>query len=252
MSAAAANDPLAVLDDLDDPIDDVGAYGNLPEQDKVIAELQRRNEKSHFVYRAMLLVLYGIVCVLYVSPIPAYLAGTHHRMNHTLFMRAFDTIGTESDLTHVPAFPIYCALLSFYAVIVYLALRETLFSMGYIKPTPKIFPAQPHLFGTAPDFIVPFLRDLRVNQVQRGRADLPEVQPLSATISPRVLYIALLWIVSWPVPLLTFGAGAFEDSFWWSITSFVLAIHVFAEYTIQKAERETVGLNGLKYTFKSA
>ena len=218
----------------------------------MIAELQRRNEKAHFVYRAMLLVLYGIVFVVYASPIPAYLAGTHSRMHHTLFMHGFDVVGTDNDLTYIPAFPIYCALFLVYSLLIYMAVRETLFAMGYIKPKPRPFPYQPHQFGTAPDFFVPFLRDLRINQSTRGRTDVPPAQPLSATVAPRVLYIGLLWVATWPVPLLTFGAGAFEDSLWWSFMFIATTIHVIVEYTIQNAERETLGLNGLKYSFKSA
>ncbi|WFD35686.1 hypothetical protein MCUN1_002547 [Malassezia cuniculi] len=245
MPAATEKDPLAALDDLDDPIDDV-------EQEKVIAELQRRNAKSHYSYRVLLIVLHAVVLVLYLSPFPAYIAGTHSRTHHTLFMQSSYSVGTENDLTYIPAFPIYCLLFAYYFGIIFLSVRETLFAMDIIKPTPMAFPAQPHQFGTAPNFLVPFLRDMRINKSTGNRADVPTSQPLSAYVAPRVLYLGFLWILTWPIPLLTFGSGAFEDSLWWSFMFFVMSIHVFAEHTIHKTERETVGLNGLKYAFKSA
>lgn len=214
--------------------------------------MQKRNDKVHYVYRVLLLVLYAGITVLYLSPFPYYLTGSHSRKYHTLFIQHSDTVGTESDLTYIPAFPIYTIFFLFQIGIIYLAVRELLFAIGVIKPKPRPFPAQPHQFGTAPDFLVPLLRDLRINQSSRKRADAPPAAPLSTFMAPRVLYIGFLWLCTWPLPLLTFGVGSFDDSIWWSVLFLVASVHLITERTIAHADRETVGLNGLKYSFKSA
>ena len=169
-----------------------------------------------------------------------------------MFIHHNDTVGTESDLTFIPAFPIYSMFLLFQGALIYLAMRELLFAIGAIKPKPRPFPAQPHQFGTAPDFLVPLLRDLRINQSSRKRADVPPAAPLSTLMTPRVLYIGFLWFCTWPLPLLTFGVGSFDDSIWWAMLFLVASVHLITERTIAHAERETIGLNGLKYSFKSA
>ena len=69
---------------------------------------------------------------------------------------------------------------------------------------------------------------------------------------PRIVYVGFLWVCTWPAPLLTFGIGAFDDAAWWAIPSAVMTIHVLIEWWIYKAERDTIGLSGMKYAYKGA
>ena len=66
------------------------------------------------------------------------------------------------------------------------------------------------------------------------------------------MYIGFLWVCSWPVPLITFGVGAFDDAAWWAFSFVALSIHLLVEWWIYKAELDTFGLSGLKYNYKGA
>jgi len=51
---------------------------------------------------------------------------------------------------------------------------------------------------------------------------------------------------------MTFGAGSFVNSGWWAISTAVLIVLVSCEVMIYKFEKESMGLNGLRYGYKGA
>jgi len=102
---------------------------------------------------------------------------------------------------------------------------------------------------------VPGLRDLRLQSSKTTAAD-PSKQSQNVEITrvlpPRVVYVGFLWVCTWPAPLLSFGAGAFDDALWWLFPFLALTVHVLIEYWMYKADTETLGLNNLKYNHKGA
>ncbi|WFC98066.1 hypothetical protein MYAM1_000788 [Malassezia yamatoensis] len=159
------------------------------------------------------------------------------------------------DLTYLPAFPIYAVVVSILLFLIWLASYEVADQLRLVKPQEFSFPRQPHPFGTAPWWIVPVLRDLRLQpsknlSVEKGKA--PEKQELSKVLPPRLTYVGFLWVCTWPIPLMTFGLGAFDDALWWSFAFMGVTIHLLVEYWIYKADREAIGLSGLKYNYKGA
>lgn len=228
--------------------------GLISEQEDVIRKLRTDNDKSNYVYRVALLVVYALLGFLYLTPIPTYLTGNHPKSHITLFLHP-ELIGTENDLTYLPAFPIYLAILLYLGFILYLASYELATRAGIIQMKGVAYPAQPHPFGTAPSWIVPVLRDIRLQPTSTARAD-PSKQDgkpqLSQILPPHIVYLGFLWVCTWPVPLITFGAGAFDDAAWWSFPFGVLLLHLIIEWWMYKAEREMLGLSGLKYNYKGA
>jgi len=228
---------------------------NIAEQEQVIDKLRADNDKANYLYRAALLVVYALVGFLYLTPIPTYLTGSHPKSHITLFLHHQSMIGTEDDLTYLPALPIYIAVLLYLGYIMYLATYELATRAGILQPKGVAYPAQPHPFGTAPRWIVPVLRDIRLQPSGSARAD-PDKQStkteLTKVLPPPIVYLGFLWVCTWPVPLVTFGAGAFDDAAWWSFPFGALSLHLLVEWWIYKAERDMVGLAGLKYNYKGA
>jgi len=191
----------------------------------------------------------------YVTPLPDYIMGTHPESHLTLFFGPSHIDGTHEDLYKFPALPIYLVFLALQGGLLFAAFYETLDRMGHVRSKGVAFPHQPHLFGTAPNFIAPILSDIRWHPSQMGvRADSTEYRapPVTATMPPRLLYLCMITFVSLPLPLMTFGAGSFVNSGWWAITSASLIVLVICEWMIHKFERETFGLTGLKYGYKGA
>lgn len=249
-------DPLAVLDEpaAAEPLDNA-------EQRAIIAKLQESNEKSNYIARGAILFLFSLVLVTYATPIPAYIAGTHPENHLTLFWSATHSApGTHEDLVYLPAGPIYCAFLFLQGILVVAALRETADLMGLVKggPAATAFPAQPHLYGTAPGWLVPSLQDIRFSSGQvagqvNKRADGTVVPPTGlSSVPPRLTYLLLLTVSSLPMPLLVFGAGNFTNAAWWSISTAALVIDFVVEYYINKSEKEIRGLDGQRYNYKGA
>lgn len=227
----------------------------MPEQENVIQQIRHDNDKANFVYRAGMLVVYTLVVFLYLTPIPSYLLGNHSKSHVTLYLQHHSIIGTEDDLTYLPAFPIYMFIFGFLTYIMFLAGRECASRAGLVKMKGVAFPAQPHPFGTAPGWLVPVLRDLRLQPTKNVKADptqQSEGQHLAKVLPPQIVYLGFLWVCTWPAPLLTFGAGAFLDAAWWTFPFGALSIHLLIEWWIHKAERETIGLSNLKYNYKGA
>ena len=221
----------------------------------MIEQLRHDNDKANYIYRIAMLVIYGLVLFLYLTPLPTYLSGNHPKSHMTLYLNHHSIIGTEEDLTYLPAFPIYLVVTSFLVYVMYLAAYECATRANLIKLKGLPYPAQPHPFGSAPNWIVPVLRDIRVQPSSSVRAD-PTKQSTSIerakTLPPQLVYIGFLWVCSWPVPLITFGVGAFDDAAWWAFSFVALSIHLVVEWWIYKAELDTFGLSGLKHNYKGA
>lgn len=202
-----------------------------------------------------MLVMLALVGVLYLTPIPDYVRGTHPDMHHVLFFGSSDSEGTHDDLVKFPSLPLYLLFFSIQSLFLFGAFYETLERMNLIKSKGVAFPNQPHVFGTAPNFLAPILSDIRWHPSHMGvSSSSPEYQAplLTATMPPRLLYLCLLTFASLPLPLLTFGAGSFANSGWWSFTPAVLIILCICEAMIDKFEKDALGLNGMKYSYKGA
>ena len=241
-------------DELLSQYDDLHAMDDA-EQEQVIEQIRHDNHKANYIYRVGILVIYGLIFFLYATPIPTYLMGNHPKSHMTLYFHGQGKIGTDEDLTYLPAFPIYLAVTSTLAFFMYLAAYECAMRAGFVKLKPVAYPNQPHPYGSAPQWIVPVLRDLRLQPSSNVRAD-PTKQSqkveLIKVLPPQIVYLGFLWVCTWPVPLITFGAGAFDDAAWWSFPFLALSIHLLVEWWMYKAERDTLGLNGLKYNYKGA
>lgn len=202
-----------------------------------------------------MLVILGLTGVLYLSPIPDYIRGTHPESHLTMFFGPSHLEGSHEDLVKLPAFPLYLIFLSIQGTFLFGAFYETLNRMGHTTVKGMPYPQQPHLFGTCPNFLAPFLSEIRWHPSHMGvRADTPDYQapPVTATMPPRVLYLSLIALASMPLPLMTFGAGSFINAGWWAITFVVLVALVVCELMINKFEKEAFGLNGLRYGYKGA
>ena len=181
--------------------------------------------------------------------------GTHPESHLTLFFGPSHIEATHEDLYKFPALPIYLIFLSLQGTLLFAAFYETLDRMGHTTSKGTTFPHQPHLFGTAPNFIAPILSDIRWHPSQMGVRSVDteyRPPPVTATMPPRLLYLCMFTFVSLPLPLMTFGAGSFINSGWWAITSAVLTVLVVCEWMIHKFEKESLGLNGLRYGYKGA
>ncbi|CAO1618466.1 unnamed protein product [Parajaminaea phylloscopi] len=250
-------DPLAVLDE---PAGSAEPLDNA-EQQAIMAQLQASNDKSNKVARAAMLFLLSLVLVTYATPIPAYIAGTHPENHLTLFWAGTHTgPGSTDDLVYLPAGPIYGFFLFLQGILIVGALREAADQLGIIKggPAATAFPAQPHLYGTAPNWLIPSLQDIRFSAQQSSgqvnkRADGTVVQPkgLSA-LPPRPTYLLVLFVASLPMPLMVFGAGNFTNAAWWSFATAALGINFFVEWSIANSEKELRGLDGQRYNYKGA
>lgn len=182
--------------------------------------------------------------------------GKHPKSHMTIFLHHHHTVGTEDDLTYLPVFPIYASIASLLIYLMFLASYELADRLSLVAPQEFVFPRQPHPFGTAPWWIVPVLRDIRLapSRSERKQAadKAPQKAELAKVLPPRIVYIGFVWVCSWPIPLMTFGLGAFDDALWWSFPCAAFTIHVLIEWWIYKADRNTVGLQGLKYNYKTA
>lgn len=248
--AAQRDDPLSLLSDNGSaaPLDE-------QEQEAVIKTLHDSNQRSNYIYRALMLVMLALVEVLYLSPIPDYVRGTHPEQHLTMFFEAVHVTGTHDDLLKVPSMPIYLFLFTVQSLLLFGAAAELVDLMGLRTATGVPFPQQPHVYGTAPAFLAPFLNDIRWHPSHMGvRADSPEYRapPVTATMPPRLLYLCLLAFASMPVPLMTFGTGSFINAAWWAITPVVLVCVCVCEHIIAKVDREARGLTGMKYNYKGA
>lgn len=246
----AIDDPLAKLDEdgTAEPLDE-------QEQEQVIQSIRESNEKSNYIFRALMLIMMGLVGILYLTPIPDYITGDHPESHLTmLFHPSHIHEASHDDLIRLPAFPIYLALLFLQGGLLFGAAYETMDRMGMIRSKGLAFPLQPHQFGTAPSILAPVLADIRWHPTHAGiRADKDDKPPpVWTTISPRLLYLCLLTLASTPLPLMTFGAGNFINAGWWLITTIALTVLCICEGLIDKFEREAIGLNGMKYAYKGA
>jgi hypothetical protein len=164
--------------------------------------------------------------------------------------------GSVDDLVRLPALPIYVALLAIQGTFLFGAFYETLDRLGYVRAKGMAFPKQPHLFGTAPNFLAPFLTEIRFSSnnvgVRADTADAAAGPPVWVKMPPRLLYLCMITLASFPMPLMTFGTGNFVNAGWWAISTAVLLVLVTCEYMIYKHERDSMGLNGLRYGYKGA
>lgn len=202
----------------------------------------------------------------YITPLPAYLTNTHPDTHfHLLFVHHTQETAEHHELTRLPVAPIYLLFLLSMGTLLYATAKEVADRMGVLPRPPGVpFPApQPHIFGTAPSWLVKSLTDLRWHPSNSGqprsvRADLPanqggEAPPNFLTkMNPRNLYVFMLWLASWPLPLMTFGAGSFESSAWWALTPAIIGLVLTVEGIIHRAERDLKGLDGMRYGYKGA
>ena len=193
----------------------------------------------------------------YLTPLPAYIAGTHPENHLIMFLQSGH--GTHEDLIYLPALPIYLIFLAGQGGLLYCAAYETADQMDISAVVKRrkgyAYPAQPHGFGTAPDFLVPTLTKLRFAP-GGGRADQVHQSSsgpsMAQTSSPRLMYLLVLLVTSLPLPLMTFGAGSFGNAGWWFLTSSIIGLTCWVESSIWKSERSTVGLDGMRYNYKGA
>ncbi|KAK0533120.1 hypothetical protein OC834_000533 [Tilletia horrida] len=241
-------DPLAMLDEHGDaePLDD-------EEQTKIVKQLTELNEKSNRLYRHFLLLMVSLVLIVYVTPIPAYLAGTHPENHLTMFFSPHHHEHTHEDLIYLPAAPFYIFFFFIQGTLLFAAAYETAERLGFVKIPPKPFPQQPHRFGTAPDWLAPALDDIRMqpSEAQKkdgeGRGDRA-----SDRVGGRLVYLIFLSVLSTPLPLLTFGAGSFTNAGWWALTPAVLTVVSLVEWWMGKVTAETQGLASMKYPYRGA
>ncbi|PWN26812.1 hypothetical protein BDZ90DRAFT_212789, partial [Jaminaea rosea] len=233
------------------------------EQRAIITSLRTSHDKSAKIYRYATLFLLSLVIITYLTPIPAYIAGTHPENHLTLFWAAHHVQGTHEDLIYLPAGPIYMLFFAFQGIIVVGAIRETVDLLGLAKlgPKPAAFPApQPHLYGTAPGWLVPSLQDLRFSSAtnQSVNSKTPATSPAAAqrpglaSVAPRLVYLGVLLVTSLPMPLMVFGAGNFTNAAWWALAPGALLIDLLVEWSIAGSEREIRGLDGQRYSYKGA
>lgn len=256
----ANDDVLQKYDDLNHPMP-------TEEQEKLIRELKKTNDSSNYVFRALLLFMIILVFVLYLTPIPSYIDGSHPENHLVLFHHGMHVIGTEEHLTYLPAFPIYMIFFGLQGYCLYLGAFELLSLMGHSTLIAKVTGRSPaayqsHPFGTAPAWLVPVLSDMRwstgnkinlherADQISATNSDSKAVY--DSLSSPRLLYLWAIFLASIPMPLLIFGAGNFSNAGWFAFTPAVLGVLVISETWMMRSEKELLGLNGLKYDHKSA
>ncbi len=190
---------------------------------------------------------------------PDYLRGTHPQNHLTMHFGKEHSQHLHEDLIFLPALPIYTFCLLIQGFVLAYTAYETAdqLDLPLVKAQRRAyaFPKQPHAFGTAPDLVVPVLSQLRWAP-SGGRADQahkPTSGPyIASTTSPRLMFLVLLCILSTPVPLISFGVGAFETAGWWALTTAVIALTAFVERSIWWSERTTTGLDGMRYNYKGA
>ncbi|KAN0063615.1 hypothetical protein ACQY0O_004065 [Thecaphora frezii] len=260
------HDLLSQYDDLDTPLD-------TQDQDAIIAQLKQSNDASNYTLRSLLSFLIALLLLLYLTPLPSYIRGDHPENHLTLYHHPVHVEGTIDHLTYLPALPIYLFFFAIHGSLLYMALIELLTAMGHAPllaryrlplttSTAAPFPYQPHPFGTAPAWLVPALRDIKWSTSPQTKLNQrADQQPAATAVSksiasslaqPRLFYLWFLFVASWPMPMLIFGAGNFANSAWWALSSGVLGIYLAAETWIAKSEQEVLGLHGLKYDHKSA
>ncbi|KAE8215593.1 hypothetical protein CF327_g1122 [Tilletia walkeri] len=240
--------PLAVLDDHGDaePLDDA-------EQAKIIQELSEMNEKSNYLYRALLFFMLSLVFIVYMTPIPAYLAGTHPENHLTMFFSPHHHEHTHEDLIYLPAAPFYLFFFLIQGGLVFAAAYETAERLNIVKIPSKAYPLQPHRFGTAPDWLAPALEDIRLAPSEKEKKDGEgKGERVATRVGGRLVYVIFLTVLSTPLPLLTFGAGSFTNAGWWAITPAVLTVVSLVEWWIGKVTSETQGLATMKYSYRGA
>jgi hypothetical protein len=172
---------------------------------------------------------------------PAYLTNTHPDTHfHMLFVH-HEADATHDDLTRLPIAPIYTVFLASTGCLLWAAWRETADRMGLIKRKGLPYPQQPHLFGTAPGWLVKSLTDLRYHPTNMAGYKAPAPGTMNRNtgadnppnfmtkMHPRNLYLMLVFVASWPLPLMTFGAGAFGAAAWWALTPLVLGLLLLIE-----------------------
>ena len=252
-------DTLDRYDDLSDPIP-------TEEQERLLNQLKTANDASNYIYRAALLLMIVLVFVLYLTPIPSYINGTHPENHLTLFHHGVHVVGTEDHLTYLPAFPIYMLFFSAQGYLLYLAGCELLSLMGHDTLLAKITRRnatlyRTHPFGSAPSYLVSILSDIRIttgNKINLNeRADQPAPQQQTKFLhdtlaNPRLLYLWFLCAASAPLPLLIFGAGNFGNAGWFALTTAVLLVVLVEETWVRRSENQVLGLGALKYDHKSA
>ncbi|KAE8247949.1 hypothetical protein A4X06_0g4070 [Tilletia controversa] len=240
--------PFAVLDEHGEaePLDDA-------EQAKIVRELNELNEKANYIYRALLLFMLSLVLIVYMTPIPAYLAGTHPENHLIMFFSPHHHEHTNEDLIYLPAAPFYIFFFLIQGGLIFAVAYETAERMGFVKLPAKPYPQQPHRFGTAPDWLVLILEDIRLqpSEVEKKRGE-DRGQQAAQRFGGRLVYVIFLTVLATPLPLLTFGAGSFTNAGWWAITPVVLAVVSVVEWMMGKVTADTQGLAIMKYNYRGA
>ncbi|CAD6913501.1 unnamed protein product [Tilletia laevis] len=217
--------PFAVLDEHGEaePLDDA-------EQAKIVRELNELNEKANYIYRALLLFMLSLVLIV-----------PHHHEH------------TNEDLIYLPAAPFYIFFFLIQGGLIFAVAYETAERMGFVKLPAKPYPQQPHRFGTAPDWLVLILEDIRLqpSEVEKKRGE-DKGQQAAQRFGGRLVYVIFLTVLATPLPLLTFGAGSFTNAGWWAITPVVLAVVSVVEWMMGKVTADTQGLATMKYNYRGA
>lgn len=214
------------------------------------AEVERLTDRStriSYRYRVVSLTLLLGTILLYLTPIPSYISGTHSQMHYTMFHGKH--VGTLDDLTYLPALPFYLLFLAIQGTVLAALIWEVADLMGVRWVVSKRkryeFPAQPHAFGTAPDIVVETLSTMKwAPGKPLPDGTRPPQQLVMKTVPPRLMYVFLLWILLLPMPLMVFGAGSNDNAVWWSVSSITGLITFLSERSIAASERQIRELSG--------
>lgn len=200
----------------------------------------------------------------YLTPLPAYLTNSHPDTHFHMLFVGVHREPTHDDVTKLPIAPIYCFFVAIMTSFLWAAAIETADRMGLTKRKGLPFPHQPHLFGTAPNWLIRTLTDLRWHPSNSGgvpsaRSDLPRQQggdnpPNFLTkMHPRNLYLFVILLASTPLPLMVFGAGGSgETTLWWTLTPLVIGTLLTIEGMIHRSQRDAASLDGMRYNYKGA
>lgn len=168
-------------------------------------------------------------------------------MHYTMFHGKHT--GTLDDLLYLPALPFYLCFAAVQLTLLYMLAWEVADAMGvpFVVARRKkyVFPAQPHPFGTAPDFVVEVLSTMKWAPGKAGPDGIrPPQELVMKTVKPRVMYVFALWILLLPLPLMVFGAGSNDNAAWWSISAAAGLIALLFERSIAASERQIDQLAG--------
>ena len=91
----------------------------------MIEQLRHDNDKANYIYRIAMLVIYGLVLFLYLTPLPTYLSGNHPKSHMTLYLNHHSIIGTEEFDQRRVSLPQQCCVCVFCLICSFCVRRAT-------------------------------------------------------------------------------------------------------------------------------